>query len=155
MNWLQCIKRSGHASEKNQSSCSWYFSAYYGQDGHFGPCENKYCGLGRHCIVNKETGQADCACMERCKPNYKPVCGSDGELYENHCELHRAACLKKQKISIVHSEDCFFKGKKSKIISYKVVFFLSVKWNRRMSSLLADFSKLYDEHWELEQNLPH
>ncbi|XP_072352258.1 follistatin-related protein 5 isoform X2 [Scyliorhinus torazame] len=83
---------------------------YYGQDGHFGPCENKYCGLGRHCIVNKETGQADCACMERCKPNYKPVCGSDGELYENHCELHRAACLKKQKISIVHNEDCFFKA---------------------------------------------
>ncbi|XP_078396832.1 follistatin-related protein 5 isoform X1 [Cetorhinus maximus] len=91
---------------------------YYGQDGHFGPCENKYCGLGRHCIVNKETGQADCACMERCKPNYKPVCGSDGELYENHCELHRAACLKKQKISIVHNEDCFFKGDKCKLIEY-------------------------------------
>ncbi|MGH0161461.1 UNVERIFIED_CONTAM: hypothetical protein FKN15_041224 [Acipenser sinensis] len=50
--------------------------------------------------------------MERCKPHYKPVCGSDGELYENHCELHRAACLKKQKITIIHSEDCFFKGKK-------------------------------------------
>uniref|UniRef100_A0A4W3HYD3 Follistatin-related protein 5 n=1 Tax=Callorhinchus milii TaxID=7868 RepID=A0A4W3HYD3_CALMI len=79
---------------------------------------NKYCGLGRHCIVNKETGQADCTCMERCKPNYKPVCGSDGELYENHCEVHRAACLKKQKISIVHNEDCFFKGDKCKLIEY-------------------------------------
>ncbi|XP_072429285.1 follistatin-related protein 5 isoform X1 [Chiloscyllium punctatum] len=91
---------------------------YYGQDGHFGPCENKYCGLGRHCVVNKETGQADCACLERCKPNYKPVCGSDGELYENHCELHRAACLKKQKNSVVHNEDCFFKGDKCKLIEY-------------------------------------
>ncbi|XP_059501007.1 follistatin-related protein 5 isoform X3 [Stegostoma tigrinum] len=91
---------------------------YYGQDSYFGPCENKYCGLGRHCIVNKETGQADCACMERCKPNYKPVCGSDGELYENHCELHRAACLKKQKISVVHNEDCFFKGDKCKLTEY-------------------------------------
>ncbi|XP_043554675.1 follistatin-related protein 5 isoform X1 [Chiloscyllium plagiosum] len=91
---------------------------YYGQDGHFGPCENKYCGLGRHCVANKETGQADCACLERCKPNYKPVCGSDGELYENHCELHRAACLKKQKNSVVHNEDCFFKGDKCKLIEY-------------------------------------
>ncbi|XP_034764572.1 follistatin-related protein 5-like isoform X1 [Acipenser ruthenus] len=91
---------------------------YFGQDGHFGGCENKYCGLGRHCIVNRETGLGECACMERCKPHYKPVCGSDGELYENHCELHRGACLKKQKITIIHSEDCFFKGDKCRTSDY-------------------------------------
>lgn len=88
-----------------------------GQDGHFRSCENKYCGLGRHCVVNGETGQAECLCMEHCKPHYKPVCGSDGEFYENHCEVHRAACLKKQKVTIVHNEDCFFKGKCSWTIS--------------------------------------
>lgn len=87
------------------------FSGYMGQDGHLGSCENKYCGLGRHCVVNGESGQAECVCMERCKLHYKPVCGSDGEFYENHCEVHRAACLKKQKVTIVHNEDCFFKGK--------------------------------------------
>lgn len=87
------------------------FLGYMGQDGHFRSCENKYCGLGRHCVVNGETGQAECLCMEHCKPHYKPVCGSDGEFYENHCEVHRAACLKKQKVTIVHNEDCFFKGK--------------------------------------------
>lgn len=76
-----------------------------------GSCENKYCGLGRHCVINRETGQAECACMEYCKSHYKPVCGSDGEFYENHCEVHRAACLKNDKITIVHNEDCFFKGK--------------------------------------------
>lgn len=76
-----------------------------------GSCENKYCGLGRHCVISRETGQAECACMNLCKRHYKPVCGSDGEFYENHCEVHRAACLKKQKITIVHNEDCFFKGK--------------------------------------------
>lgn len=63
--------------------------------------------------MNGKTGQAECLCMEHCKPHYKPVCGSDGEFYENHCEVHRAACLKKQKITIVHNEDCFFKGKHS------------------------------------------
>lgn len=88
-----------------------------GQDGHFGTCENKYCALGRHCVVNEKTGQAECLCMEHCKPHYKPVCGSDGEFYENHCEVHRAACLKKQKITIVHNEDCFFKGKCSLTVS--------------------------------------
>lgn len=88
-----------------------FFTGYTGQDGHFKSCENKYCGLGRHCVVNGESGQAECVCMEHCKPHYKPVCGSDGEFYENHCEVHRAACLKKQKVTIVHNEDCFFKGK--------------------------------------------
>lgn len=87
------------------------FTGYMDQDGHFKSCENKYCGLGRHCVMNGESGQAECVCMERCKPHYKPVCGSDGEFYENHCEVHRAACLKKQKVAIVHNEDCFFKGK--------------------------------------------
>ncbi|KAG8453867.1 hypothetical protein GDO86_000481 [Hymenochirus boettgeri] len=88
------------------------------EDGHFGSCENKYCGLGRHCVLNRETGQAECTCMERCKPHFKPVCGSDGEFYENHCEVHRAACLKKQKIVMVHNEDCFFKGGKCKSTEY-------------------------------------
>ncbi|KAJ7326842.1 hypothetical protein JRQ81_016601, partial [Phrynocephalus forsythii] len=81
---------------------------YAGHNAPLGSCENKYCGLGRHCVVNRGTGQAECVCMEHCKPHYKPVCGSDGEFYENHCEVHRAACLKKQKITIVHNEDCFF-----------------------------------------------
>ncbi|KAM4810396.1 follistatin-related protein 5 isoform 2-T2 [Rhinophrynus dorsalis] len=88
------------------------------EDGHFGSCENKYCGLGRQCTIRRETGQAECTCMDRCKPHYKPVCGSDGEYYENHCEVHRAACLKKQKILMVHNEDCFFKGEKCKTTEY-------------------------------------
>ncbi|XP_059501017.1 follistatin-related protein 5 isoform X5 [Stegostoma tigrinum] len=115
---LKSIRTWGPISPQHKQFTECHFFIYYGQDSYFGPCENKYCGLGRHCIVNKETGQADCACMERCKPNYKPVCGSDGELYENHCELHRAACLKKQKISVVHNEDCFFKGDKCKLTEY-------------------------------------
>ncbi|XP_069812909.1 follistatin-related protein 4-like [Dendropsophus ebraccatus] len=74
------------------------------------PCEMKYCGQGRRCIVSLETGLPECVCIERCKPRYMPVCGSDGKFYENHCELHRASCLHGKKIYIVHSKDCFFKG---------------------------------------------
>lgn len=106
-----------------------------GQDGPLGSCENKYCGLGRHCVVNGETGQAECVCMEHCKPHYKPVCGSDGEFYENHCEVHRAACLKKKKITIVHNEDCFFKGKYG--------------WtnSRILLSYAADSEKMWLKQW--------
>lgn len=91
---------------------------YFDHEAGQGSCENKYCGLGRHCVINQETRQAECACMEHCKPHYKPVCGSDGEFYENHCEVHRAACHKKQKIFMVHNEDCFLKGDKCKSTEY-------------------------------------
>ncbi|KAJ8399279.1 hypothetical protein AAFF_G00413170 [Aldrovandia affinis] len=92
---------------------------FFGHDGVRGPCENKYCGLGRHCVVNGDTGKGDCACMDRCRPHYKPVCGSDGQLYQNHCELHRAACLKRLRITTVHTEDCFYKGDKCRPNNYR------------------------------------
>ncbi|XP_074083524.1 follistatin-related protein 5 [Macrotis lagotis] len=112
----QPLVRLRHKQEKSQESSR--NKGYLNQDGPFVSCENKYCGLGRHCVISRETEQAECACMDHCKPHYKPVCGSDGEFYENHCEVHRAACLKKQKVTIVHNEDCFFKGDKCKVTDF-------------------------------------
>uniref|UniRef100_A0A672FR27 Follistatin-like 5 n=1 Tax=Salarias fasciatus TaxID=181472 RepID=A0A672FR27_SALFA len=86
-------------------------AGFMGHAGYPGPCEHKYCGLGRHCVANRETGQGECQCLDHCKPHYKPACGSDGKLYQNHCELHRASCLRGHKITIMHSEECFYKGK--------------------------------------------
>ncbi|XP_075716399.1 follistatin-related protein 5 isoform X2 [Rhinoderma darwinii] len=108
--------RLRHKQERNHEVTR--NKGYFGQEDGRGSCEDTYCGLGRHCVINQETGQAQCVCMERCKPHYKPVCGSDGEFYENHCEVHRAACQKKQKIIMVHNEDCFFKGVKCKATEY-------------------------------------
>ncbi|KAK1200477.1 FSTL5 protein, partial [Pygoscelis papua] len=146
----QPLVRLRHKQEKNQESSR--NKGYMGQDGHFGSCENKYCGLGRHCVVNGETGQAECLCMEHCKPHYKPVCGSDGEFYENHCEVHRAACLKKQKVTIVHNEDCFFKGDKCKPTEYtKVKNMLLDLQNRRYIAQSKD--KTVDEKMVLKKLL--
>lgn len=93
------------------------FAGFFGQNGYPGPCEHKYCGLGKHCVVDQETGEGECQCLDRCKPHYKPVCGSDGKLYQNHCELHRASCLAHQRITIMHSEECFYKGIEPDMIS--------------------------------------
>ncbi|XP_038628826.1 follistatin-related protein 4 isoform X2 [Tachyglossus aculeatus] len=82
----------------------------YGQDGLHASCEKKYCSRGSKCAVNKVTQQPECRCLDDCKPSYMPVCGSDGKFYENHCELHRASCLQRKKIYIIHSKDCFFRG---------------------------------------------
>uniref|UniRef100_A0A667H001 Follistatin like 4 n=1 Tax=Lynx canadensis TaxID=61383 RepID=A0A667H001_LYNCA len=72
-------------------------------------CGKKFCSRGSRCMLSRETGEPECQCLEACRPSYMPVCGSDGRFYENHCELHRAACLLGRKIVIVRSKDCFLK----------------------------------------------
>ncbi|XP_043287172.1 follistatin-related protein 5-like isoform X3 [Venturia canescens] len=64
------------------------------QDKHYdqNPCLEKYCGAGRECRVSPDGGVALCVCAKRCARRHRPVCGSDGKVYANHCELHRAAC---------------------------------------------------------------
>ncbi|XP_043321454.1 follistatin-related protein 4 [Cervus canadensis] len=73
-------------------------------------CGKKLCSRGSRCTLSRETGEPECRCLEACRPSYVPVCGSDGRVYENHCELHRAACLLGKKIVMVRSKDCFLKG---------------------------------------------
>ncbi|XP_029410058.1 follistatin-related protein 4 isoform X2 [Nannospalax galili] len=73
-------------------------------------CGKKLCSRGSRCVLNRETGRPVCRCLEVCRPRYMPVCGSDGRLYENHCELRRAACLLGKRVVSVHSKDCFLKG---------------------------------------------
>ncbi|XP_075571625.1 follistatin-related protein 4 isoform X2 [Pelecanus crispus] len=99
----------------------------YGQDGLRASCEKKYCGRGSKCVVNKDTNQPECRCVEECKSSYMPVCGSDGKFYENHCQLHRASCLQRKKIYIIHSKDCFFKGDTCTMADYS-----------RLKSILLD-----------------
>ncbi|NXD77069.1 FSTL4 protein, partial [Halcyon senegalensis] len=99
----------------------------YGQDGLHASCEKKYCGRGSKCVVNKDTNQPECRCVENCKSSYMPVCGSDGKFYENHCQLHQASCLQRKKIYIIHSKDCFFKGDTCTMADYS-----------RLKSILLD-----------------
>ncbi|XP_005006861.1 follistatin-related protein 5 isoform X2 [Cavia porcellus] len=127
LKFYQPLTRLRHKEKSQESS---RFKGFLIPDDPFGSCENKYCGLGRHCVISKETRQAECACMDVCRQHYKPVCGSDGEFYANHCEVHRAACLKRQKITIVHDEDCFFKGDNCKTNVYN-----------KMKSMLLDLQK--------------
>ncbi|XP_056358519.1 follistatin-related protein 4 isoform X2 [Oenanthe melanoleuca] len=84
--------------------------ALLGQDSRRPSCGKKRCGRGSECVVNTDTSQPECTCVRRCKPSYMPVCGSDGRFYENHCQLHRASCLQRKRIYIIHSKDCFFRG---------------------------------------------
>uniref|UniRef100_A0A3B3YYN4 Kazal-like domain-containing protein n=1 Tax=Poecilia mexicana TaxID=48701 RepID=A0A3B3YYN4_9TELE len=43
----------------------------------------------------------------RCNKKYVPVCGSNGDTYQNECFLRRAACKKQRAISIVSEGACY------------------------------------------------
>ncbi|XP_008555212.1 follistatin-related protein 5 [Microplitis demolitor] len=75
------------------------------------PCLDKYCGAGRKCRLSPDGGVALCVCIKKCGIRHRPVCGSDGKVYANHCELHRAACNKGTPLTVsrlmrcLHQED--------------------------------------------------
>ncbi|KAJ8982692.1 hypothetical protein NQ317_013164 [Molorchus minor] len=73
------------------------------------PCLVQYCMKGRECIV--ENDEPKCVCQRRCPTHKRTVCGSDGEIYSNHCELHRAACLKSAAVTAVRGTFCVKLGK--------------------------------------------
>lgn len=68
-------------------------------------CANVFCGAGRECAVT-EKGEPTCLCIAECKPHKRPVCGSNGKTYRNHCELHRDACLTGLKVQVAHDGHC-------------------------------------------------
>ncbi|XP_077149743.1 follistatin-related protein 1 isoform X1 [Ranitomeya variabilis] len=68
-------------------------------------CANVFCGAGRECAVT-EKGEPTCLCIEKCKSHKRPVCGSNGKTYLNHCELHRDACLTGSKIQVDYDGHC-------------------------------------------------
>ncbi|KAB7496079.1 Follistatin-related protein 1 [Armadillidium nasatum] len=68
------------------------------------PCDDKECRAGRECVVVE--GEAQCLCVVSCPDHLKPVCGSDGVSYDNHCKLHQKACISGNHIRIKHKGNC-------------------------------------------------
>lgn len=62
-------------------------------------------------MVNPK-GLPECVCQRYCAHRRKPICGTDGMIYENHCELHRAACILERPITLQKLEKCTTVGKK-------------------------------------------
>lgn len=73
------------------------------------PCQSHFCERGRVCRLDWQ-GEPTCECQPFCSRHRKLVCGTDGLLYLNHCELHRAACVTGKAIHIDRTRKCFRKG---------------------------------------------
>ncbi|XP_064243581.1 follistatin-related protein 4 isoform X2 [Passer domesticus] len=128
-----------------------------GQEGLRAACERRFCGRGSRCVLNRDTQQPECRCVEDCKSSYMPVCGSDGRFYENHCQLHRASCLQRKKIYIIHSKDCFFKGDSCTVADYSrlksILLDLQARRQSPPSSLAKD--RLAQKRFLIEELFKH
>ncbi|XP_031233237.1 tomoregulin-1 isoform X5 [Mastomys coucha] len=68
-------------------------------------CDESSCKYGGVC---KEDGDGlKCACQFQCHTNYIPVCGSNGDTYQNECFLRRAACKQQKDITVVARGPCY------------------------------------------------
>jgi len=118
-------------------------------------CSTLMCRPGREC--RHQPGSAPhCACVLRCPEHWKPVCGSDGESYDNHCLLHRAACLSGAPVSPLHLGFCRKERKYSELEEWGQHQTTSTPPSSTPSACLQkdrDHLRDFIQHWFLASNV--
>lgn len=74
------------------------------------PCLVHYCPKGMECTISS-FNVPTCICLRECvfynKRKRKHICGSNGKLYTNFCEIYRDRCLTGESIKVSDDKICF------------------------------------------------
>lgn len=91
--------------EMRRHACEHRTHLHITHTGHCRGCESINCSHYGRCELN-EYGQAECHCPKVCIRVESPVCGSDGQTFENECELKVKACKLQVLIKVVSLGPC-------------------------------------------------
>ncbi|XP_062376707.1 tomoregulin-1b isoform X2 [Sardina pilchardus] len=68
-------------------------------------CDAATCRFGGTC--RDDGSDLNCVCQFKCHSNFIPVCGSNGDTYQNECFLRQAACKNQRSISVASEGPCY------------------------------------------------
>ncbi|KAJ7381020.1 hypothetical protein OS493_004615 [Desmophyllum pertusum] len=68
------------------------------------PCSVKKCT--HYATCREENGLGKCVCPQICPSLYAPVCGSDGNVYDNECQMRVESCNQKKEITMASKDTC-------------------------------------------------
>lgn len=86
-------------------------SCYVFPPGKKNPCADKECEFGATCVSTADGMEARCQCPQQCYDygdsyGSTPLCGNDGNDYDNYCELRRESCKTMNKIKVKYYGKC-------------------------------------------------
>ncbi|XP_046506506.1 tomoregulin-2-like [Equus quagga] len=87
-----------------QTPTGWNCSGYDDRENDLFLCDTNTCKFDGECLRIGDT--VTCVCQFKCNNDYVPVCGSNGESYQNECYLRQAACKQQSEILVVSEGSC-------------------------------------------------